>query len=190
MTPFKCVEADARTVAQASTSVSPMETLFNETHELHVGDLEAGMAGEHLVMADLLLQGYRAVMAAQHCPYDVLVEMPQGLIRIQVKSARGPRPGSRLKQHTPAYQWNVKRAGKNGQRAYSAGEFEIVACVALDVKRIAYIALGNHPQHVQVRVPGWVTPKFNARGQRWNRKDGREFDDFSFTAAVRSLCLS
>ncbi len=40
-----------------------------------ISDLAAGMAGEHLVMVDLLMQGYRAIMAEQHCPYDVVVDL-------------------------------------------------------------------------------------------------------------------
>lgn len=40
-----------------------------------ITDLAAGAAGEHLVCADLLLQGYRAFLSDQNCPYDVAVDV-------------------------------------------------------------------------------------------------------------------
>jgi hypothetical protein len=37
-------------------------------------ELELGLAGEHLVCADLLGKRYRAFRTEQNCPYDVAME--------------------------------------------------------------------------------------------------------------------
>jgi hypothetical protein len=146
----------------------------------------AGIAGEHLVVADLLLAGYRAIKTEQHCPYDVVVELERQLIRIQVKSARAPRR-SETNQHQPAYIWSVKRAGKRGQRRYGPDEFDLIACVALDRRLVAYVPEALAQQHVQFRVPGWVPPDMDHRGRRWPWATGREFCEFSFEKAVTQL---
>lgn len=151
-------------------------------------ELMAGMAGECIVVADLLLQGYRAFFAGQHCPYDVVADVGSRLIRIQVKSVSAPRRG-RAKEIRPAYQWRAKRAGKKSQRVYASGEFDILACVALDLRLVAYIVEGKESQCLQVRVPGWEPPERNARGHRWNGygKRGREFCDYTFSTALGAL---
>ena len=38
-----------------------------------IPDLELGKAAEHLVVADLILSGYRAYLTEQGLPYDVVV---------------------------------------------------------------------------------------------------------------------
>ena len=39
-----------------------------------LSDLELGKAAEHLVVADLILSGYRAYLTEQGLPYDVVVD--------------------------------------------------------------------------------------------------------------------
>ena len=49
--------------------------------------LEIGKAAEHLVCADLIIQGYRAYLSDQGLPYDAVVDVSGHLIRVQIKSA-------------------------------------------------------------------------------------------------------
>lgn len=135
-----------------------------------VTDLAAGTAAEHLVSADLLLEGWRAFLADQNCPYDVAVEIGGRLIRIQVKSTRQPRAIPQRATHIPAYMWHVRRAGKAGQRVYGEGEFDLLALVALDIRRIAYLPPSHTKQTVHIRPPG-------AAG-------GRHFDAYPFRKAL------
>ena len=95
--------ADCRDVLPTLTGVDAVVT-----------DLAAGAAGEHLVCADLLMQGYRAFLADQNCPYDVAVDVGDRLIRVQVKATRAPKAVPQRVGHFPAYQWHVRRAGKGG----------------------------------------------------------------------------
>ena len=140
-------------------------------------DLSVGLAAEHLVCADLLLRGYRAFLAGQHCPYDVVVEIGAGrVIRLQVKSTRLPRSPSTKNNRSTAYLFFVRRAGRGGRREYGDGEFDAVALVALDIRRIAYMRLAGLASTQQIRIPGFpYLPRSGA---------GKHFDDFPFEAPL------
>ena len=138
-----------------------------------VTDLAAGTAAEHLVCADLLMGGWRAFMADQNCPYDVAVEIEGRLVRVQVKATRQQRAIPQRAEHIPAYMWHVRRAGKGGRRVYAADEFDLLALVALDIRRIAYLPPSQHRQTIHLRPPG-------AAG-------GKQFDDFPFRVALEAL---
>jgi hypothetical protein len=142
-----------------------------------VTDLAAGTAAEHLVCADLLLSGWRAFLADQNCPYDVAVDLGERLFRIQVKSTRAPRSIPQRQVHIPAYMWHVRRAGKRGQRTYSRDEFDLLALVALDIRRIAYMPPSNTLQTVHIRPP--------EAPQRGRAIRGKQFEDFPFERALR-----
>lgn len=142
-----------------------------------ISDLAAGTAAEHLVCADLLLSGYRAFLADQNCPYDVAVEQGGRLIRIQVKATRGPRRIPQRVNHRSAYLFQARRAGKAGRRRYADGDFDVLALVALDIRRIAYIPFSGLRDAILIRVPGVVYGGKNAIG--------RQFDELTFEGAVR-----
>lgn len=105
--------------------------------------LAVGSAGEHLVCADLILQGYKAFLTNQMCAYDVAVDVGGQLIRVQVKStmtSRVRRCGGRAKDHF-FYAWSV-RAGKTSKdraRRLLLNDFDYLAFVALDTRQIAYL---------------------------------------------------
>lgn len=143
-----------------------------------VTDLAAGAAGEHLVCADLLLQGYRAFLSDQNCPYDVAVDVGGRMIRIQVKSTRQAKALPQRAGHHPAYMWHVRRAGKGGARTYSDGEFDLLALVALDCRRIAYLPPSLKAQTVHIRPHDDPSPP--AHGG----KPGKTFAQFPFAVAV------
>ena len=113
-------------------------------------DLAAGVAGEHLVCADLLLRGMTAFRADQNCPYDVAVERDGRLIRVQVKATRTVKPVPQRVAHTPAYLFHTRRCGKGGRRAYSENDFDILALVALDIRAIAYLRLSETRQTIHL----------------------------------------
>lgn len=135
-----------------------------------VTDLAAGTAAEHIVCADLLLMGYRAFLSDQNCPYDVAVDVDGRLVRIQVKATRSPRSIPQRREHIAAYMWHVRRAGKGGRRFYGAAEFDLLALVALDIRRIAYLAPSHTKQTIHIRPPG-------APGNK-------QFDSYPFTSAL------
>lgn len=68
---------------------------------------------------------------------------------------------------------HVRRAGKGGARVYSDADFDLLALVALDIKRIAYLPPSMFLQTVHIRPPG-------ATG-------GKQFDDYQFDAAMRGM---
>lgn len=146
-----------------------------------VTDLAAGTAAEHLVCADLLLQGYRAFLADQNCPYDVAVDIGGRLVRIQVKATRAARALPQRVGHFPAYMWHVRRAGKGGRRVYGANEFDLLALVALDCRRIAYLPPSDHRQTVHIRAHD------NASAPAHGGKCGKTFEQFPFAAALGGL---
>lgn len=118
-------------------------------------ELELGKAAEHLACADLLLHGWTAYATDQGLPYDVIVDAGDRLLRVQVKSTlcpKNPQPSSRS---TPAYFFNIRRAGKRGKRTYGQSEFDVYALVALDRRAVAYFAAFDLPTNcVVLRIPG------------------------------------
>lgn len=142
-----------------------LKTLPDASVDSVVNDLAAGAAGEHLVCADLLLQGYRAFLADQNCPYDVAVDAGGRLIRIQVKSTRKARSIPQRVGHFPAYMWHIRRAGKGGARVYAKGEFDLLALVALDVQKIAYLPPSMMVQTVHIRTHDDSSMRGGKRGK-------------------------
>lgn len=153
-----------------------MPTLEAESFDAIVTDLAAGTAAEHLVCADLLLAGYRAFLADQNCPYDVAVESGGRLIRVQVKATRTVRRIPQRAVHRSAYLFHTRRAGKAGQRRYAEDDFDVLALVALDIRRIAYVPFSGLRDTIFIRVPGMVYGGKNSIG--------RQFDDPTFRRAV------
>lgn len=101
--------------------------------------MEIGRASEHLVVADLITQGYRAFLTEQGLPYDVVADIDNRLIRIQVKAACFARNvNTQGRSERIAYSWFVRRRGKDGTKRLTDSDCDIVALVALDVRRVAY----------------------------------------------------
>lgn len=145
-------------------------------------DMEVGRAGEHLVMADLLLDGWVAYPTSQGVPYDIAVDIGSRVIRIQVKSTRMPKPASSLNRRTPLYVFHTRRAGKGGKRRYKNNEFDVLALVALDRKLIAYYALADaHKDSIGIRVPGL---RYGEGGVSC-----RYFEDAKFELALKRALL-
>lgn len=150
-------------------------------HALRVSaEMEVGRAGEYLVMADLLLNGWVAYPTSQGVPYDIAVDMGDRVLRVQVKSTRMPKTPASLHRGTPLYVFHTRRAGKGGRRRYSAEDFDVLALVALDRRLIAYYALADcRNDCIAIRVPGL---RYGEGGVKC-----RYFEDAKFELALNSV---
>ena len=174
-------------IRQLSFLDTPEEKISNSDghqvrhHGLRVSpEMEVGRAGEHLVMADLLLNGWVAYPTSQGVPYDVAVDIGDRVIRVQVKSTKMPKTPASLNRGTPLYVFNTRRAGKGGRRRYSTDDFDVLALVALDRRLIAYYALADsHNDCVALRVPSL---RYGEGGVK-----SRYFEDAKFESALYSV---
>ncbi len=147
-------------------------------HDL--SDLELGRAAEHLVVADLILSGYRAHLTEQGLPYDVVFDDGGRLYRVQVKASREPRSLPQRGAIGTGYLFNVRRAGKGGRRQYGDNEFDLIALVGMDIRVIAYLPFSrNVLQTIHLRPPGY---QHHGRAERKHN-----IDQFPIEAALGVL---
>lgn len=106
-------------------------------------DLQIGVAGEHLVCADLIIKGYNAYLSDQGLPYDVVADIDGQLYKIQVKTTSKYRAVPQRKNYTPAYLFWIKRCGKGGKKVYKEKDYDFMALVALDKKIVGYLPFDN-----------------------------------------------
>lgn len=143
--------------------------------------LEVGKAAEHLVCADLILQGYHAFLSDQGLPYDVIADDGKRLIKIQVKSTFRPKHLAEIK-YTKKYLWHVRRAGKGSKRMIAGDEFHILALVALDIRQIAYMPITDKvPSCVTIRPPGPVTKAYRVDPY------AKSIDQYPFSEALAAI---
>lgn len=105
--------------------------------------LQVAKAGEYLVCAELILQGYNAMLSDAGSPYDILVELSNGrFIKIQVKSTCDlliRKPTINRKYGTsPAYRFAIRRSRTNDRRV-DLNKIDYFAFVALDRRLIAFL---------------------------------------------------
>lgn len=144
-------------------------------------DMEVGRAGEYLVLADLVIQGWVAYPTAQGMPYDIAVDLGDQTIRVQVKTTQRPRTAQELdRKNSPLYVFSTRRAGRGGRRRYGLGEFDVLALVALDRRLIAYYDVASsHNDSIAIRVPG---VRYGPGGVV-----ARHFDEAEFDVAVQCI---
>lgn len=118
-----------------------------------ISDLQSGKAGEYLVCADLILQGYIAFPSEQGLPYDVVVDVGSRLLKVQVKTTRQPRTLTQRAEHMTGYLFHVRRVGKGGQRRYTDADVDLFALVALDARSIGYVPVNVAGTTMIFRVP-------------------------------------
>lgn len=133
-----------------------------------ISDLQIGEAGEHLVCADLILNGCPAFQSAQGLPYDLCVNFKNRIYRVQVKTTRSPRPVPQRVNHTEAYLFHTRRCGKGGRRSYDKGDFDILALVALDIKKVAYLFLHDTKQTIHLSRDKFLQIGWNKLCQNLN----------------------
>jgi hypothetical protein len=109
------------------------------------GSLQLAKAAEHLVCAELILQGWNAFLADAGLPYDVLADGGAGQFwRVQVKSTCDPmserlhrRPdGARVVR--PVYRFALRKS-RCGDRRITLNACDWLALVALDVRAVAWL---------------------------------------------------
>lgn len=153
-----------------------------EPSEIAERALEIGKAAEHLVCADLILLGYRAFLADQGLPYDVIVDYNGRLMRVQVKSTLYARPLPQRKRHPGAigYLFYPRRRGHKA-RVKASNEFDLLALVAIDIRQVAYMPLNkNTHQCIFLRPPGVIPKKYGGTLIR-------NIDQYPFDRALEEL---
>lgn len=117
--------------------------------------LEIGKAAEHLVVADLILSGYRAYLSDQGLPYDVLIDIAGKIIRVQVKASCFVRNvNSQGKRESLCYSFHVRLHGKLNRKRLSDEECDLAALVAIDIGAIAYLPIFEVGTTCQLPPPG------------------------------------
>lgn len=119
--------------------------------------LDLGKAAEHLVCADLILQGHKAYLSDQGLSYDLVVDTGERLVRLQIKAtcfARNSNMTGRAERIV--YRFSVRRFGKGGQNRLSRIDCDIVALVALDIRAIAYLTIEEVGSTCDLMKPGFV----------------------------------
>lgn len=140
-----------------------------------------GKAGEHLVCADLFLNGWVATMAAEGQSYDIIAERDGYMIRVAVKSTQEARPRRSGARDAYCFQ-TLRRMPVNRKRLqYTRAEADLVALVALDIKRVGYIAVDNCPQIVWIFCDH-ATPNERRYGPKVSCM--RRFDQLALEEAI------
>ena len=120
----------------------------------NISDLQIGKAGEYLVCADLILNGFIAFQSEQGLPFDIVAEINHKLYRVQVKTTRASKHILQRKTDIPAYIFHIGNNGKmNRRKKYDSDQVDIFALVALDAKTIAYLPYFNVQTTMNFRVP-------------------------------------
>lgn len=120
----------------------------------NITDLQIGIAGEYLVCADLILNGYVAFQSEQGLPFDVVLSHQNKLLKIQVKTTRKYKRTPQRITDIPVYIFHIGNNGKmNRRKRYSKNDVDIFALVALDTKTISYIPFFDIQTTMIFRVP-------------------------------------
>lgn len=101
---------------------------------------QLGLAGEYLVCADLLSQGFDAAHISVETDWDVVVNWQGECIRIQVKTTKSYKPN---KAGIDTAHFTLSKRYRNGncrdEKKYIGLKLDYIACVVLSTKEIAYI---------------------------------------------------
>lgn len=117
-------------------------------------ELQIGKAGEYLVCADLIINGYVAYPSEQGLPYDVVLDVNGKLLRVQVKTTQKYKNIPQRKTDIPVYIFNIGRNGRNNKhKTYKQNTVDLFALVSLDTRRIAYVPFLDHKSTMNFRVP-------------------------------------
>jgi hypothetical protein len=147
-------------------------------------ELNIGTAGEHLVVADLLLKNVDAFITGQGMNYDVVADMEGRLIRIQVKTTMQKRLMSQ--RANPIYFFHIKRTGKGGTRFYTHKDFDVYALVALDIRQVFYLLNNDSVKSSSICVRD---RNVNYSGHNGGgRPSGFYFQDMTWEKCANQVC--
>lgn len=111
-----------------------------------------GKSGEHLVCSDILAHNIPCFIVEGKSHYDLIADLNGKLLKIQVKATATYKNCPNRENATPAYMFNARKYGKGGRLSYQKGDADIVAYVALDKKKIAYMRADKIAQSTILRL--------------------------------------
>ena len=113
---------------------------------------DIGIAGEHLTMFDIALQGYKCFKIEENLPYDlVMLDDDNKIYRIQVKSTiqrkRNYHTNNKIsycfavtrQQRVMKKQIDSKSTVEHKENLYDKTDFDILALVAIKLKKVFYM---------------------------------------------------
>ena len=112
-------------------------------------------AAEHLVASDLLMLNYPVSVAGAGLPYDLIAEIEGAMVRIQVKSTAKPRKDGKRSGYIFDGRRGYKNSSRLGLKSYK-GEVELLAFVAMDIRRVIYRAPGSVSNRLTVSKKAFV----------------------------------
>ena len=134
-----------------------------------------GEAGEHFVCFDILRSGYDAWLASYRLAYDVVIDVKSRLIRVQVKSTTHKHLIN--SPDWPGYRFHSRSCRRQRKRKeYYLSEFDVLALVAIDVNRVAYIANCDAQRSYVFR-----------EDQRAGIRKCHKFEDYPLDAALKRI---
>ena len=138
-----------------------------------------GRAGEHIVIAELLMAGHEAFICEGKAPFDVAAIIDRRLVRIQVKTTAGYKQCPQRQNSTPVYAFSARKIGKLQRQGYQEGDAELVAYVALDRRAAAYMPAAKIAQSTTLRI--------RAFADQYYCKTGMFFEDYPLDRALGEL---
>lgn len=131
-------------------------------------ELQIGKGGEHLVCFDLIKSSHNAFLADQGLPYDVILDVKGKLFKIQVKTTLKPI----ATQNRLVYSFGL-RSSKLGRSVPSFENIDIVAFVAVDLMKVAYLSKSqiiNKRTGVMKRLLHFKSSSFGIKIDRKSKK--------------------
>lgn len=147
-------------------------------------ELQLGKAAEHVACADVMLQGFNAFLSDAGLPYDMLVDVGDGILRVQVKGSLAPYENRRRDGRiSRGYRFGLRRGRAHDERI-DAKSVDVVACVALDTRRVAYLHISELIKNG--RVVGLVEVVDDTEERRWGSFTFGKLSRFPTQAPDRS----
>ena len=89
----------------------------------------------------------------------------------------------------PVYFWQIKRRlGRRLTQTYKSDDFDLLALVAIDLRRVAYLVPPKKANSVSIRAHDDPGPQMrNYIDGKLYGKSGRVFGDLTFEAAINEL---
>lgn len=111
---------------------------------------QLGTAGELLFDSLMMRLGERSIPCAEHEPFDRILWLPDGLVRVQIKT-----------RHTitgDSYVFDIKKGyqrGPTGTKAYDPSDFDLLALVMLPEGVIRFTSDWRNTHRVRLaEIPG------------------------------------
>lgn len=138
-----------------------------------------GKAGEYLVCSDILTHNIPCFITEGKSHYDLIADLNGRLLKIQVKSTTTYRNCPQRERATPVYMFNARKYGKGGRVSYQKGDADIIAYVALDKKKIAYMSADKIAQSATFRIKEFEN--------QYYCKTGMFIEDYPLTKILQKI---